>query len=441
MESVARLKRRTAKQLGLFVVTCVATLFSCNIAGESKPGTGSTENTFNLTVARHAGQSLSEATVDAIFSEASELLQVKDPACDDVACPVTFQRSGSLGTFTTASTFVTTEAQLDAIFAEDEDFKVVTMMTGVCGVTDPGDMSEILGCASAGGSVVIVSNAPADVWAHEWGHVQGLYHRDDCATNIMHSYNLNTDAVNETEKTAFLTPTPSGFFKNHRLMDTPIACATFDFANLSGEDFATWLRDLLSRQYSSGFPKALLDGIPEEVTEEHLLPLMSCGSNEHARANAFRIAGLIGKTGLIEPIIEYLRSVEGPLATEQIAATNEAILALGRLAYLDDSGAAISFLIARTSPEAWTDQSLCAATNLAEPSVSSLDEVLARISVMSLGICEHPDALSHLSAMHSSIVRGRLSYPWLLEQVEEALARKAGKASSLRQGSGAARIR
>ena len=77
-------------------------------------------------------------------------------------------------------------------------------------------MSEILGCAYRGGSVVIVSHAPADVWAHEWGHVQGLNHRDDCETNIMHSYELQTDAVNTTEKNAFLSDTPNiSVFQDH----------------------------------------------------------------------------------------------------------------------------------------------------------------------------------------------------------------------------------
>ena len=157
----------------------------------------------NLTVSRHTDTPFTNANADGKFSTATTLLMNLDGPCtDEIRCCVQLSRSGDVGTFGAGGDghdVITSETELDWVFAQTGNFKVVTSAQNCCGVTGP-----ILGCGKMGlHNTVILASAAPDVWAHEFGHNQNLNHRDDCAQNIMHSTAPNTNSVNCPECVAF----------------------------------------------------------------------------------------------------------------------------------------------------------------------------------------------------------------------------------------------
>ena len=162
------------------------------------------EQRASLTVSRHVDTSFTATLVDGNLSTGSALLRRKDRILmtgGDWRCCLTFQRSGSLGTFGATGDgvdIITTNAELNSVFAQPGNVKVVTSMFGVCNAT-----GVVLGCGASGGSLVITVSAAPDVWVHEWGHVKGLPHNDADVHYIMHSTAPNTDSVTESECQAF----------------------------------------------------------------------------------------------------------------------------------------------------------------------------------------------------------------------------------------------
>jgi len=147
----------------------------------------------------------SEQDVDAILEQASKLLQkdlghIDKP--DDVACPVTFKRSGPIRTFVSPDTDAwdnVNEGNIQAVHSVDFDVtdvsfhvKIVNKI-GFC----KGDGTKLYnGCSwpHQWRSIIVVAPGkhPADrpgqflrsfadhaLWAHEFGHLTGLWHRDD----------------------------------------------------------------------------------------------------------------------------------------------------------------------------------------------------------------------------------------------------------------------
>ena len=391
---------------------------------------------FSLRVARHIDQPFSEEHVDSVFAEASSILQTVQTDCPDVACPVTFERYGAVDSFDVGSAVITTEAQLDEVFEHPADIKIVTLMVGVCGSFRPGDLAQVLGCAATGASVVIAHDAPSDVWAHEWGHVQGLAHRDDCYTNIMHSVALETNAVNARERDAFLSPTPS-----YRFLKAPSpgeAALGACLARMDGEPLSDWLERILSRRYLTGLPQSFLADAPTPETTAHLLDLLVGQPTDVQRTNSVRALGLLGDPQACPALIGSIDALRGPLTTAELATASEAFLALGRLAGGDLSDAAIDYLIAGTAPETWRQRDLV--LPCADREDTALEGVFARFCIMSLVLAEHPSAHAHLSDLQRRINAGRLSGPWLAEQVAEAIARLEGDATVLRPSLPADRI-
>jgi hypothetical protein len=149
----------------------------------------SAQVTHELTVSHHGDIALSDGEVDEILAAASEVLKKN-------SCNVTFKRKGSVQTFTSSSTpkAITTAAKRDAVHSETSDVKVVETI-GFCRGEGPH-----AGCAwdpPPGGSQpqhrsMIVEHRPDAVrnrddkakvlgalWAHEFGHRTGLWHRDE----------------------------------------------------------------------------------------------------------------------------------------------------------------------------------------------------------------------------------------------------------------------
>jgi len=398
---------------------------------ETTDGTEIVENaeqfTFNLTVSRHVDTPFDTASVDAKLADASSILQTVETECPDLATDVTFTRAGDVTTFDIGDGVLTSEAQLDAVFSQAGDFKLVTSMVGVCGITSPDDMTIILGCAFTGGSVVIIPQADADVWAHEWGHVQGLLHRDNCPRNIMHSFEILTNAVNDFEREAFLTPTPGfGFFG--RTSEPPaqidIEPATRSLRQLAGETEREWLERVVDGNYLAGVPATALQGCDRRTGTDALLDMLHDAHDDVRKRNIVRALGLMRDERACLPLIDSLSSATGEMTQEELNTSAEMLLALGRLAASDQAQNAITFLINRTDPAQWQAQDLALARSATE--AQPLDDALARIALMALGLSGDDAAGQHLSALSDQLQASRLHDPWYGEQVREALLRFNG---------------
>lgn len=154
----------------------------------------------NLTVSRHFNIVFSNGDADGNFNGATTVLLQDDQGCtDEVACCVEMSRLGNVTTFgvsTDGLDILTTQTEVNQVFAMGGNFKVVTSIT-LSG-------QPILGIAKFNErNTIMTLTADPDVWAHEFGHNQGLLHRDNCNANIMHSVAPNTTSVNCSECIAF----------------------------------------------------------------------------------------------------------------------------------------------------------------------------------------------------------------------------------------------
>jgi len=385
---------------------------------------------FNLSAARHVDQPFSSRQVDDVFSFASRILQRRDFDCPDVACPVTFARLGEVSAFDSASPIITSEAQLDAVFSQPEDIKIVTAMIGVCGVPSDGNMTTILGCASTGGSVVIIATADPDVWAHEWGHVQGLRHRDDCARNLMHSFEVLTNAVNSMECDAFLSPIPQSRLLRQRPLAQGLNRPQLANRDVNTHTPADWIDEWIPRTYRSGIPVSCLPREPEAVPADTLLARLESGLPAAHLANLVRTLGLLGDPVACQPLIDQVESFSQVVTLKQFYLLAESLLALGRLASTDTTGSAVDLLCEAAIPDFWKAASL--QLQIGDLATRDVSHDLARIAVAALGLCEHPVARQRLIDLNTLAKQGRFADPWMADQVFEAISRSNGDLDQLR---------
>jgi hypothetical protein len=157
-----------------------------------------------FTVSGHVNQPFTNTQADVKFGVASSLLKVNNYSCpDEVSCCVEMRRWGDVSTFGVPGDgldVITNDYELNLVFAQPANFKVVTWVQDCCGWSGP-----IEGCCQVGvHNTVIVAYAPGNSWAHAFGHNQGLPERDDCNFNIMHTYDFGyNNSVNRTECDSF----------------------------------------------------------------------------------------------------------------------------------------------------------------------------------------------------------------------------------------------
>jgi hypothetical protein len=140
-----------------------------------------------LTFAVHPDASITTTTVDSALQFGTRLLQRCDatPAPDqDVACGVTLQRSGGLGTFGSTGDgldIITTQSEMDSVIGDGAArVKVVTSISACGGQINP----SIIGCGYVGASGIVSESGlgvslTGEELTHEFGHNQGLGHRGD----------------------------------------------------------------------------------------------------------------------------------------------------------------------------------------------------------------------------------------------------------------------
>lgn len=181
-----------------------------------------------LTISRHNTVTLTNAEADSILSEASTVLVVSDGQ-DDVACPVALVRSGDVRMFNKTDGSIDTRTERDEVFKEPGNVKVVGNVNCCEDIVDPftgdtickidtirlgcGKEPDTIGGPCNGGDCSFIMERPINdgipfnegiLWAHEFGHNQGLHHRNDSTNNVMNEQsNATSRRVNEVECNAF----------------------------------------------------------------------------------------------------------------------------------------------------------------------------------------------------------------------------------------------
>lgn len=383
---------------------------------------------FSLTIGRHVDQPFTDAQLDSVFGSASSLLQTVQTDCPDVATQVVFERDGSIVPFDVGEAVVTTETALDALFDLPQDIKIVNLMIGVCGLSSTDDLAIILGCAATGESLVIVEFAAPDVWAHEWGHVQGLTHRDGCPRNLMHSFEVDTNAVNDLERNAFLSSTP----RARTLTPVPeLRPASADaLARLVDEPMADWIDRVMGKTYLAGLPAGVI--APHGAAAgPFLLAMLDVEDHPVRHRNIVRALGFTKHAAAIGSLLDGVFSPRGQLTHDQFAAVAESFLAIGRLSRFDAAGTALQFLMDAAEPGYWLDADL--GWSYGSYRGPALGALLAKLAVMALSVSADDAALDYLRSLGPSD-----DDAWVA-QIDEAIARLDPRPNSRRQSTRPAR--
>ncbi len=108
-----------------------------------------------IEISRHTSASLTASEVDnGIFPAASILLQT-DHGQGDVACPIEFQRGGSISVFAAGNGVIDSQASLNEVMAAPGRAKVVSEISFCSGPPPPGQGQILYGCSGFLGMAVI----------------------------------------------------------------------------------------------------------------------------------------------------------------------------------------------------------------------------------------------------------------------------------------------
>jgi hypothetical protein len=150
-------------------------------------------------VARHTTESglVTNGQVDDILLKAGQIMQTADSS-GDIACCVRFERDGALGIFSNTDGIVDTwEEMLDLLYISPAYNVKIVPALDFCG----GYNTTVVGCAATSRSATLIVESLTDLtqngilWAHEFGHNQGLSHpAGDQVTRIM-NYRIRSQAT------------------------------------------------------------------------------------------------------------------------------------------------------------------------------------------------------------------------------------------------------
>jgi hypothetical protein len=177
----------------------------CNIgACSNDPDCPNLPTVIALTISRYTTSTLTNTTADAILDEMTDILQTDDGAgAGDVACDVEFIRSGGVTVFSTGDGSIDSQAEFNTVIGLPGYVKVVNQINWCNGIG-----FNIIGCAPTPGSalaVVRLTSIPLEgiLWAHEYGHTQGLPHRNVSRAVMNQTIASTRTRVNSTECNAY----------------------------------------------------------------------------------------------------------------------------------------------------------------------------------------------------------------------------------------------
>jgi len=354
------------------------------------PMVSEAQTTHNLQYARHNSVTFTNADADRISSAATSLLLSKDSP-SDVACNVTFRRSGNVRVFSNTDGIIDNVQEFVSVESTVGDVKVVRAINWCSSIG-----AGIIGCARVPGSSLLMvrftQNQEGILMAHEFGHNQGLNHRNG-TNNLMHpSIGTTRLGVNQAECSAFSTPA--------RLRALDVGDV---FQAQATEDTNTL--DLVRTHYFHGFPVSIGLAIPPEDANL-LIEIIRDREQSEWWPNAMAALALMGAEEASSEIRRLLsaisrRDLSDPLVFRALAT---APIALGYYVNLSGDAETLDFLIEGANPSSASDGNFARLLPI-DGDLAGIDEVSLAgtfIAGLSLAVTEDDRALRALEDVQDS---------------------------------------
>lgn len=191
--------------INLLVHLMLLGLIGCSTTGPGPqpPPTPPSTVTHQFQVSHHTAVPITAAEADQILDDATNVIQTNNGGVD-VACRITMVRNGGIGTFA-GPRFINSLADINQALSLPGEIKVVDQINWCSGFSP-----NIIGCAPIpGNSLVVVrftQSLEGILWLHEFGHNQGLHHRNNSNAVMAPTIDPARTHVNGAECTAFEVP-------------------------------------------------------------------------------------------------------------------------------------------------------------------------------------------------------------------------------------------
>jgi hypothetical protein len=364
-----------------------------------------------ITVSRRNSVTLTDAQVDSLLADGSAALQADD-GNGDVACNVSIVRSGAVGQFTNGDGSIDTQAELSEIFGLAGNVKVVDDVNWCANQFN----SSYIGCGQTPGTSFITERFTANqegiLWTHEFGHNQGLPHRDTSTNNVMYfSIGTNRRNVNQTECNAYRgsSPAVAATPEENAQMAAMAEADTMPGGGITDSDAASNSPDGTLPPVAEFVSQIYFDGLPldkaasyTEADADILLSMLNDASQAQFHENIALTLGMIGSQRSVEPLIAYLKSGPAANAKGEEGASRPvhrgrigAIMALGYIVNSSGDRQALDYLKESTSPAVWSTRGLTG-LSVTEEALAKLPEDLSKYAIFSLGLSGNAEAAEHL---------------------------------------------
>ena len=323
---------------------------------------------------------LSEADADGILAGMSDVLRAFDGGFD-LECNVAFCRQGTIAEYAIGDGIIDTESELTDVLAFPAYIKVARTVD-FC----DGEFGAYKGCAR--GRTFTVERAPNDgvVWAHEYGHTQGLAHRspdDPNAVMTEGGTSASSRRVNSRECTFYRTVASMVDL----FMSEPASTAVATNVTTPLPDIRSFVRQIF------------IHGIPYEEAMKYgsdvvptLLDMLADPREEQAWPNIVVVLRMLGDDRAVTPLISLIeQNPGGELDYFRYEAKRNAFLALGYLANKSRNQETLSYLRDSVNPSAWAERGVTWISPERE-TATERDRELSRLAIIALALSGDPSA-------------------------------------------------
>ncbi len=317
-------------------------------------GTMQAQITHSIAVNRYSSATLTDIDAKRILADATTILQQNDGA-GDVSCNVTFSLSGSVGTFSAGNGIINSAADYQKVCQQSGRIHIVNEINWCGGVTpSPGNI--FIGCSDTPGACMIMvrlaaSNEESVCWTHEFGHNQGLGHRDADFAVMNSVVAADHKRVNATECAAFAKQTMMAATESVQPSSKEAE------PHIEKKAGPMSIKDFVHQRFLHGVPFKEASAYPQTATTE-LLDMLVEPTEEAYYSNIILTICMIGDAGAVDDLIAFFNKGEGKLNMSVYNAKKAVLMGLGYIVNKSGSEKALRFLLEAVKPEYWAKRKI-----------------------------------------------------------------------------------